>query len=238
MQAFELLEWRATLDTLLSLSVAFLLGSLIGFERQYRQRTAGLRTNTLVAIGAAVFVDMAMRLYGDDGASRVVAYVVSGVGFLGAGVIMREGGSVRGINTAATIWGSAAVGACAGANLLVEATLAALFVIAANTTLRPVVNRINRQPVVGESSEVTYEIILIVDRQQQRFAREQLKRQLQAASIPVHELEIEPFGESEVEITARIMPSSMEAGELDRILLAINSHIGPNQAFWTYNTTD
>jgi putative Mg2+ transporter-C (MgtC) family protein len=87
---------------------------MIGYERQYRQRTAGLRTNVLVALGAAIFVDLANHIAGHEGAVRVVAYVVSGIGFLGAGVIMREEGNVRGLNTAATLWGSAAVGACAG----------------------------------------------------------------------------------------------------------------------------
>ena len=99
-------------DTLVSLSTAFVLGGLIGFERQYRQRTAGLRTNVLVAVGAAIFVDIANRLHGDEGAVHVIAYVVSGIGFLGAGVIMREEGNVRGLNTAATLWCSGAVGAC------------------------------------------------------------------------------------------------------------------------------
>jgi len=92
----------------IALVTAFLLGSAIGYERQVRQRTAGLRTNALVAVGAAAFVDLAMRLGGNDGATHVVAYVVSGVGFLGAGTIMKEGLNVRGLNTAATLWGSAA----------------------------------------------------------------------------------------------------------------------------------
>lgn len=75
------------IDTLVSLTSAFVLGTLIGAERQYRQRTAGLRTNVLVAVGAAAFVDLAMHLAGADGAVRVIAYVVSGIGFLGAGVM-------------------------------------------------------------------------------------------------------------------------------------------------------
>ena len=113
----------------MSLAAAFILGGLIGLERKYRQRTAGLRTNVLVALGAAIFVDMANRLGEHEGAVHVVAYVVSGVGFLGAGVIMREDGNVLGLNTAATLWGSAAVGACAGADLIVEAILATVFVL-------------------------------------------------------------------------------------------------------------
>ncbi len=79
------------LDTFASLGFAFVLGTLIGAERQYRQRTAGLRTNVLVALSAAAFVDVAMRINGVEGAARVISYVVSGIGFLGAGVIMKEG---------------------------------------------------------------------------------------------------------------------------------------------------
>ena len=111
------------LSTLVSLVVAFAMGTLIGAERQYRQRTAGLRTNVLVAIGACQFVDMAMHLSGPEGAVRVVAYVVSGIGFLGAGVIMKEGANIRGLNTAATLWCSAAVGACAVADLVAQSVL-------------------------------------------------------------------------------------------------------------------
>jgi putative Mg2+ transporter-C (MgtC) family protein len=98
------LNWLSLADTLVSLTVAFVLGGLIGLERQYRQRTAGLRTNILVALGAAIFVDLANHLHGAEGATHVIAYVVSGIGFLGAGAIMREEGGVRGLNTAATLW--------------------------------------------------------------------------------------------------------------------------------------
>lgn len=133
MEAINNINLASLADTLLSLGAAFILGGMIGFERQYRQRTAGLRTNVLVAVGAAIFVDMGNRLNGHEGAVHVVAYVVSGIGFLGAGAIMREQGNVRGLNTAATLWGSAAVGACAGADLILEALVAAVFVLAANT---------------------------------------------------------------------------------------------------------
>lgn len=148
-------------DTAVSLFTAFVLGGLIGLERQYRQRTAGLRTNVLVALGAAIFVDIANRLHGPDGAVHVIAYVVSGIGFLGAGVIMREEGNVRGLNTAATLWCSGAVGACAGADLILEAGMATVFILAANTLLRPMGNLINKQPLDPNSVEVTDSISVI-----------------------------------------------------------------------------
>src|ERR1700759_2115319 len=99
----------AYLHTLIALAVAFVLGTGIGFERQWRQRNAGLRTHVLVAVGAAPSSDIGLRLPGAEGAVRIIAYVVSGIGFLGAGVILKDGGSIRGLNTAATIWCSAAV---------------------------------------------------------------------------------------------------------------------------------
>src|SRR5699024_11290566 len=110
------------INTFISLLAAFVFGPLIGIEREYRRQVAGLRTNVLVAGGAAIFVDLAMRAAGSDGAVRIAASVVSGVGFLGAGAIMRDsaGSSIRGLNTAATLWSSAAVGACAGADLIAE----------------------------------------------------------------------------------------------------------------------
>src|SRR3984893_11882555 len=109
-----------------------------------RQRQGGLRTNTLVALGAAAFVDIGMHLNGNAGATQIIVYVVSGVGFIGAGVIMKQGGNVWGLNTAATLWCSAAVGACAGADLAIEAILLTGLVLAGNTLLRPLVNTINR----------------------------------------------------------------------------------------------
>src|SRR5690349_24648613 len=91
MQFIHTFELQDFLDTLVSLFTAFVLGTLIGAERQYRQRSAGLRTNVLVCVGAAAFVDLANRINGAEGSVRVIAYVVSGIGFLGAGAIMKEG---------------------------------------------------------------------------------------------------------------------------------------------------
>src|ERR1700712_5083166 len=168
-------------DTLVSLFTAFVLGTLIGAERQYRQRTAGLRTNVLVAVGAAAFIDLAMQLSGADGAVRVIAYVVSGIGFLGAGVIMKEGTNVRGLNTAATLWGSAAVGSCAGADMIAQAVALTVFVLAGNTLLRPLVNAINRAPLDEKSSEATYYFKLTVTDAAMAEMRDHLVERLEAA---------------------------------------------------------
>jgi putative Mg2+ transporter-C (MgtC) family protein len=95
----ETVEFGGFSYTFVKLLVAFILGTIIGAERQYRQRTAGLRTNVLVAIGACQFVALTVDLSGAAGAARVISTVVSGIGFLGAGVIMKDGLNVRGLNT-------------------------------------------------------------------------------------------------------------------------------------------
>ena len=154
-----------------------------GAERQYRQRTAGLRTNVLVAVGAAAFVDLAMHLAGADGAVRVIAYVVSGIGFLGAGVIMKQGMDVRGLNTAATLWASAAVGSCAGADMVAQAVALTVFVLAGNTLLRPLVNAINRIPLDEQASEATYYFKLAVTPEALPDMRDHLVERLEAANI-------------------------------------------------------
>jgi putative Mg2+ transporter-C (MgtC) family protein len=137
-------EIGAFLEVVTRIGIAFALGAAIGFERQYRQRAAGLRTNTLVAVGAAVFVYLGDRLGGGPTAAHITAYVVSGVGFLGAGAILKDGASVSGLTTAATLWGAAAVGACAGAGMITEALVAAGAVLGANTTLRTTAQRYMR----------------------------------------------------------------------------------------------
>ncbi|PYR66763.1 MAG: magnesium transporter [Acidobacteria bacterium] len=105
-------------DVFLRLALAAGLGGAIGLEREFRQKPAGLRTNMLIALGSALFSILSVELGTAAGTpDRVAAQVVSGIGFLGAGAILRSGGNVTGLTTAATIWVNAAIGmaACAGA---------------------------------------------------------------------------------------------------------------------------
>jgi hypothetical protein len=132
------------LTVALRLAIALLLGSAIGIEREWYHKMAGLRTNALVALGAAGYVVFSAIVDRGD-PTRVAGQVVSGIGFLGAGVILREGINVSGINTAATLWCSAIVGTLAGAGFLAEGTIAAGFVLVANFLLRPLVRRLNQQ---------------------------------------------------------------------------------------------
>jgi putative Mg2+ transporter-C (MgtC) family protein len=222
----------ALLNSALCLAAAFLLGTLIGAERQYRQRSAGLRTNVLVAVGAASFVDLAVRLGGDDGAVRVVAYVVSGIGFLGAGAIMKEGITIRGLNTAATLWCSAAVGACAGAGFIVEAMLLTAFVIAGNTLLRPIVNAINRIPLDERSSEATYEVRVTAAAEASADARELLVDHLESAHYPVASVETVESAENAVDVVATLVSTSVIPDELDAVTSHLEKQHGVRHAAW------
>lgn len=226
------------LDTLVSLTAAFVLGTLIGAERQYRLRTAGLRTNVLVAVSAAAFVDLAMQLADADGAVRVIAYVVSGIGFLGAGVIMKEGMNVRGLNTAATLWGSAAVGCCAGADMLAQAITLTVFVLAGNTLLRPLVNAINRSPLDERASEATYEIRLTVDASSIDNVRDLLVEKLEAAKYPVSDVNVIERAEDVVEIVATLVSTAVDAKELDVVTADLARRPGVRHATWDVSTKD
>lgn len=152
-----------TAEMLLRLGTGVGLGTVIGFERQYRARMAGLRTNALVAAGATLFV--LLSAHGFSGASadptRVAAQIVSGIGFLGAGVILREGLTVRGLNTAATLWCSAAVGALAGAGLYTAAVAGTAVVMAVNIALRPLGRVVDRRPATGRETPTSYTFLAV-----------------------------------------------------------------------------
>ena len=126
-------------DFIIRLLLALILGAAIGIERQWRRTRSVLKTNVLVALGSAMFVMMSSMVPGEASPTRVAAQVVSGVGFLGGGVILREGASVRGLNTAATLWCSAAIGTFVGTGLLFQAYFGTLAVVGANLLLRPLV---------------------------------------------------------------------------------------------------
>lgn len=121
----------------LRMGLALLLGAIMGLERQWHQRMAGTRTNALVATAAAAFAMIGLVVTDPAGASRIVGQIVTGIGFLGAGVIFKEGGTIHGLNTAATVWCSAAVGSLCGIGHLPYAVALSVAVVLTNVALRP-----------------------------------------------------------------------------------------------------
>jgi putative Mg2+ transporter-C (MgtC) family protein len=128
----------STIDFTLRLLTAIGAGFIIGFERQWHHKSAGLRTNTLVATGAALYVLLSVNLTAEHGeVTRIIGQVVTGIGFLGAGIIFKEGINVRGLTTAATVWCSSAIGCIAAAGYYVETLIGVLAIISINSILIP-----------------------------------------------------------------------------------------------------
>lgn len=126
------------LDFVIRIFVALAAGMLIGLERQLNQKEAGLRTNSLVALGAAVFVLISVKITAAEGGdvTRIIGQVVTGIGFIGAGVILNRGRSVKGLTTAATVWCSAGIGCLAASGFFLETAVCTVLVVFINYVLR------------------------------------------------------------------------------------------------------
>ena len=226
------------LDLCLGILIAFVLATAIGAERQWRQRNAGLRTNVLVAIGAAAFVALGMRLNGHSGAVQIAAYVVSGIGFLGAGVIMKEGAQISGLNTAATLWCSAAVGALCGIGLAAEAAVLTIAVLAGNTLLRPLVNAINRAPIDELTSEAIYEVHAVTSPETVGEVRDLLTEVLEKASYPIRQIEAVERSTDATEIIATLVSTAVDPVELDAAAGALEQSPLVSFASWSSSSNE
>lgn len=122
-------------EFLFNLSICFLLSFLIGIERQYRRRTIGLRTTILVCVGCFLFVTFSFSVGASD-ISRIASQIVAGIGFLGAGVILKDGKKVTGLTTAATLWCVAAIGVLCAGGAIFEAVIGGVLILFSNIVLR------------------------------------------------------------------------------------------------------
>lgn len=152
-----------SMEFIIRITFAFLLGGAIGLERQKRQRMAGVRTNVLVSLGAFLFVTLSVLIEGETSPTRMAAQVVSGIGFLGAGVILREGMNVRGLNTAATLWCSAAIGVLTANGFIMEASVGTLFILFANISLRKIVRKLTDTGEDLPLDELEFHYLISVD---------------------------------------------------------------------------
>ena len=193
---------------LIRLLLGLVLGALIGAERQWRQRMAGLRTNALVAAGAAMFVMLtALTARTADDSFRIAGQVVSGIGFLGAGVILRNGLNITGLNTAATLWCSAAVGTLAGYGMYGSAITGGIAVIAANVLLRPIGKALNRGTGTADA-DITYLFRISARTDQEAHMRALLLHSLSGQPLLLKSLKSDDLERAEkVEVQA-ILPST------------------------------
>jgi len=226
-------------EALLRLSLALALGAAIGAERQWRQRMAGLRTNALVALGAAAFTVFGLVTPGDASPTRVAAQVVSGIGFLGAGVILREGLNIRGLNTAATLWCSAAIGVICGAGALLLAAALAALILAANLGLRPLVRLIDRQPQAGAEVEHPYTIEVTCKASKEQHIRALLVQAVSASDVRLRRLEssdLETAGDGAAErvvVRADIVSAGNAAAWLEGVVGRLSLEASVSRAAWS-----
>ncbi|PWU13220.1 MAG: hypothetical protein C5B49_14975 [Bdellovibrio sp.] len=214
--------------------LAVLLGSVIGVERQWRQRHAGLRTNSLVAAGSGLFVLLSQMIPTGTDQSRIASYVVSGVGFLGAGVIMRDGTSVRGLNTAATLWCSAAVGCLAGYGLHLEAAIGALTVVTMNICLRPLAKVINRQNNTSIEQDFYYRVTVVCKEESENPIRYLLLQAVSATTLVLQNLKSVDLnnGSHTVEVSADVESPTNQNQLLEQIVSRLGLEKGVSSVAW------
>ena len=140
-ESFTQTDWVMIISRI---GLAVVLGYLIGVERELHGKVVGTRTISLIVIGTALYVLMSPTIIGGDN-SRIIAQVVSGIGFLGAGIIYKDGDSVKGLTTAATVWCAAAVGGLCGFGMFAEAILGTIAIVTINLFFKHHLSKLKKE---------------------------------------------------------------------------------------------
>lgn len=226
------METLSVVDFLLRLAVGVGCGSLIGLERQWRARRAGLRTNALVAGGATLFVLYATATM-DNSPTRVASYVVSGIGFLGGGVILREGVNVRGLNTAATLWCSAAIGVLAASGHLMFALIGTGTVIGIHVLGRPLGRLIDRDDIGEEDESLQPYLVQVICRpKHEKYARAQVIQHASSNDITLRGIHTGHPGDDEITLTAHILMNGDAPARLERLVAELSLQPGVRAVQW------
>lgn len=226
------------LEFSLRLGAALLMGAVVGLERQWRQRMAGTRTTALVAAGAAAFVMCAFMVRdASRSEAQIVSYVVSGVGFLGAGVIFKDGGGVRGLNTAATIWCSAAIGAISGLGQPVQAVILTAAVLGTNIVLRPLAYRLYPAQASSEEQEVTYGFELNCRPEDEAHMRALVLQAMSQSPLTLTSLRSEDIeGTNKLRVTARIRGLGRQDQALEQLVVRLYLEAGDSSVSWAVHS--
>lgn len=223
-------------DFALNMAVATVLGAAIGFERQVHQRRAGLRTNILVALGAAAFVTIGAFVPQEDSQSRVAAAVVTGVGFLGAGVIFKDGATIKGLDTAATVWCSAAVGTLAGWGQLAAAAVCTVIILLTNTLVRPLVKRVDTKQHTATEVRAVFLLTIACAEHDDDGVRDLLLAQVSRGPVllrSVHRAKSRDSANAvHFTVTAELVGAASDTGAVERIAGALTADPRVESAAW------
>lgn len=183
------------------ITICFVLGIAIGFERQCRRRIAGMRTITLVSLGAFLFVSVSSLTTSND-ITRIAAQVVSGIGFLGAGVILKDGLNIRGLNTAATLWCSAAIGTLTALDLVVEAIIGVAYILLTNIALRFVSRKMLKQN--AKTKMDRYSLVILCEENKEMTIKNLLIQKLKTHQNSIKNFSSKKVEENEIQIEAQL----------------------------------
>jgi len=184
------------------LMLSLLLGTLIGIERQINEHSIGIRTNILVCLGTTMFTLFPFTIgYPDN--LRVTAQIVTGVGFLGTGIIFKDGTNVRGVNTAATIWCSAAIGILSGAGNHIYAIVATIVLIVSNIIFRPIARRLTNVYIFGDSYNY-YQIFFTCQKSEEYNFRDFLLKEIKDNKFQMIDLMSDEVKQDKIEIKSVI----------------------------------
>ncbi|WP_167096999.1 MgtC/SapB family protein [Mycobacterium sp. DL592] len=221
-----------TAEFTIRLGVGLGCGALIGLERQWRARRAGLRTNALVAAGATLFVLYAVATGDPTSPTRVASYVVSGVGFLGGGVILRDGLNVRGLNTAASLWCSAAVGILAAQGLALFAVIGTAAVIATHIVGRPLGRLIDHDHDSEPDEDLqTHHLYLMCDSKIEYQVRGHIVAHTGGSELILTGIRTDP-APPDVNLTAYLLVDGDAPTRLEHLVAQLSQMKGVSKVWW------
>ena len=220
-------------EIFLRLVLSFICGTIVGLERQWRHKNAGLKTNTLVAVGATTFTIVAELGSGPNFLPQVAAGVVTGIGFIGGGVIMKRGASVQGINSAATLWATASIGLAIGRGYQRLALLVLVFVVIIQFVERGLADWIDRRSNFIPP-EMSYTVEIHVAPNAIERVREQWRNFSEAPGIDIVRYVEKRSGESQM-IQAVIHASEKRLQDLTTMTQRLSGLSGVISAEWSHD---
>jgi putative Mg2+ transporter-C (MgtC) family protein len=212
------------------------MGLSIGLEREFRQHPAGLRTNALVCMGSSIFMALTPLLNDTSSPTRIASYIISGIGFLGGGVILKQGINVRGMNTAATLWCSAAIGALCGSGNLLFALLATVSVLVVHLVFRPLSTYVQHHGRFSEE-DLSYKVVVVCTKSSEAEIRDEVRSFLDKhGRFTVHSLSTNRLDEGmQSEIVAEIFSSANQEQVILRLVDHLLMKTGVQSALWEKN---
>lgn len=220
------------------LALAIVLGFIVGFERQWTKHQAGILTNVIVCVGAYAYTAFScMALGNDNDTTRVASQVVSGIGFLGAGLIIRDGTKVSGLSTAATIWTTAAIGILCTLDNIYYAVIVAAAIVIVHLVLHPFSDYINKKSHYNKDrrdrEETMYKISILCKESSEIDIRSHLIKTIREKNdVLLHNLESNDEINGDVKIKAYITTAKKNNDVVESIIVHIGKDEGIISAGW------